>query len=101
MYSASCKLIQKEYIKDKYGVITEKDVPVEIPIIKIEDIYSNEFYQANQAGYTPTLRIKISALNYFDETELIYNEITYTIIRHQNTSKDEIVLICERKIKNV
>lgn len=101
MFSTSCKLIDKNYVKDKYGVIKEKDISVEIPIIKVEDIYSNEFYQANQAGYTPTLRIKISALNYFDETELIYNNIHYTIIRHQNIAPDEIVLICERKIKNV
>lgn len=102
MRDVSCKLLSTTYKKNEKGIliptgITEK----EIPIIKVEDVYSNEFYQANQIGYKPTLRLKISALNYSNESEVMYMNTKYTIIRHQEITADEIVLICERKIKNV
>lgn len=102
MHDVSCKLISTTYKEDDKGVKKPiGTVEREIPIIKIEDIYSNEYYQANQQGYKPALRIKISALSYEGETELMYMGITYTIIRTSDPSADEIVLICERKIKNV
>ena len=102
MRDVSCRLLSTTYEKNEKGVLvpigtTEK----EIPITKVEDVYSNEFYQANQAGYKPTLRIKVSALNYDNESEVIYMNTKYTIIRTQEVTTDEIVLICERKIKNV
>lgn len=72
-----------------------------IPIIKVEDVYANEYYQANQQGFKPSLRLRISALNYNDEEELIYMKKVYSVIRIQEPTADEVVLICERKIKNV
>jgi len=72
-----------------------------IPIIKVEDVYAKEYYEANQQGYKPSLRLRISALNYNDEGELIYMNKLYSIIRVQEVTADEIILICERKIKNV
>ena len=83
------------------GVEKITTVEKDCPIIKVEDIYANEYYQANQSGFQPSLRLKISRLNYEDEPELIYMNKTYTIIRTQETSVDELVLICERKVKNV
>ena len=102
MRDVSCKLISTTYKEDIKGVPKPTGtVEREIPIIKTEDIYATEYYEASQAGYKPTLRIRISALNYEGETELIYMGITYTIIRTSEPYADEIVLICERKIKNV
>ena len=102
MRDVSCKLLSTNYEKDEKGVFKPNGtIEREIPIIKIEDIYSNEYYQANQQGYKPSLRIKISALIYEGETELMYMGTTYTIIRTSDPYADEIVLICERKIKNV
>lgn len=102
MRDVSCKLLSTTYKKNEKGVqIPDKTTEVEVPLIKVETVYANEYYEANQAGYKPTLRLKISALNYNNETELIYKETTYTIIRVDETYADEITLICERKIKNV
>ena len=42
--------------------------------IKNEEIYSTEYYEANQQGYKPNLRIRISTLNYEDEEELEYKK---------------------------
>lgn len=102
MRDVSCKLLSTIYEKDKKGVLKPKKTEErEIPIIKTEEIYSNEHYKASQAGYKPALRLRISALNYNKEEELIYMGTTYTIIRASEPYADEIILICERKIKNV
>lgn len=102
MHDVSCKLLSTTYKKNEKGVsVPVKTEEKEIPIIKVEDIYADEYYKANQLGYKPSLRIKISALNYNKEEELIYMNTIYTIIRSQEVTADELVLICERKIKNV
>lgn len=101
MRDVSCKLLSTTFESDSIGVEKEKIVEKEIPIIRIEDIYAAEYYEANQQGYQPTMRLCISTLNYNNEKELIYMNTVYTIIRTQEKVADEIILICERKIKNV
>lgn len=101
MRDVSCKLLSSTITQDKTGVEKETIKEVGTPIIEIEEIYAAEYYEANQKGYKPTLRIKISALNYNGEEELIYMGTTYTVIRATEPYADEVVLICERKIKNV
>lgn len=102
MRDVSCKLLSTTYKKDKNGIQTiDKIEKKEVPIIDEEDIYANEYYQANQNGYKPTLRLVISSLNYNNEQELIYMDVKYTIIRIQKKNLDELILICERKINNV
>ena len=101
MIYTSLYLVSTSYNKDSIGQEIEVTTTKEIPIIKIEDIYSTEFYEANNQGYKPELRLKISALNYNNEQELIYGNITYNVIRTQTPNIDEVVLICERKLKNV
>ena len=102
MRDVSCKLLSTTYKKNEKGILiptgtTER----EIPIIDEEDIYASEYYQANQQGYKPTLRLVISTLNYQNEDELIYMNNKYSIIRTQKKNEDELILVCERKIKNV
>ena len=101
MRDLSCKLLSTQKTKNNIGVEKINIIERLCPIIEIEDIYANEYYQANQSGFQPSLRLKISRLNYEDEPELIYMGKTYTIIRTQGSSLDELVLICERKVKNV
>lgn len=101
MRDVSCKLLSTQIVSDSIGVEKETITELEIPIIKVEDVYANEFYEANQQGYKPTLRLKISALNYSNQEELIYMDTTYSIIRSQEITADELILVCERKIKNV
>lgn len=102
MRDVSCKLISATYKSNDIGIQNPTETKeIEIPIIKVEDVYASEFYEANQQGYKPTLRLRISALNYNNEEELIYMGTTYSIIRSSEPYADEIVLICERKVKNV
>ncbi len=101
MRDVSCKLLSTTLETNEIGVQKEKIEEVEIPIIKVEDIYANEFYKANEQGYKPSLRLRISNLNYDNQPELIYMNNTYTIIRTQEITADELILVCERKVKNV
>jgi len=101
MRDISCKLLNSTIETNSIGTEKEKVIEKEIPIIKVEDVYANEFYEANQQGFRPSLRLRISALNYNYENELIYMNQTYSIIRTQEPTADEMILICERKIKNV
>ena len=101
MRDVSCKLLSTTLKTDSIGVQKEVKAEVEVPIIKVEEVYANEFYEANEQGFKPTLRLRISALNYNNEEELIYMGTTYSIIRASEPYADEIVLICERKVKNV
>lgn len=100
MRDISCKLLSTTLITDSIGVQKEETKEVEIPIIKVEDIYEKEFYRANEQGYKPTLRLRISNLNYDNQEELIYMNKRYSIIRRQEPTADELILICERKVKN-
>ncbi len=101
MRDISCKLLSTTLKINEIGVQKKETIEVEIPLIKVEDVYANEYYKANQQGYKPSLRLKISNLNYDNQSELIYMNETYSIIRTQEVTADELVLICERKIRNV
>lgn len=104
MRDVSCKLLSSHIIKDSIGVEkkeTKETKELEIPITKVENIYAEEFYRANEVGHKPSLRLRINALNYSNEEELIYMNTTYTIIRVEEITADELILICERKIKDV
>ena len=100
MQDVVCTLIKKTFTTNSIGVETSTETRTECPIIKVESIYEREYYEANQSGYKPTLRLRISTLNYNQEQELVYMGITYTIIRVE-TKVDETILICERKIGDV
>lgn len=101
MRDVSCKLLKITTESNEIGVEEESVVEKEVPIIKVEEIYANEFYEANEQGYKPSLRLRLSALNYDNEQELIYMNIRYSIIRVSEPYPDEVILVCERKIKNV
>lgn len=101
MRDVSCKLLSSQINKNSIGVEKTIITEIEVPIIKVEDVYADEFYQANEQGFKPSLRLRISNLNYENQRELIYMEKTYTIIRTQEVTADELILVCERKVKNV
>lgn len=102
MRDVSCKLLSPQIATDSIGVQKPNGITeIEVPITKVEDIYSKEFYEANEQGHKPTLRLRISALNYSGQEELVYLGTTYSIIRTQEITADELILVCERKVKNV
>lgn len=100
MRDISCNLLSTSIQSDSIGVEKEITTQIECPIIKVEDVYAKEFYEANEQGHQPSLRLRISTLNYSNQKELVYMGTTYSVIRVDD-QVDEIVLVCERKVKNV
>ena len=82
MINLSCFLINKETDENSIGVQDLKN-------------------EANEQGLRPDLRIVISSLSYNDEKEIEYDNERYSIIRTQIKNLDEVILICERKLKDV
>lgn len=108
MIDVGCTLISKTYRKDEDGnIIVENGIEqfditrVEVPIIDVQSVWQSEFYKANEQGLRPSIRIVISTLNYNDEKELVYMNNSYSVIRTENRNIDEVVLICQRKVKDV
>ena len=100
MICTELTLIEKKIVQDNIGVEKKIETLIVIPIIRVADVYANEFYEANKQGFKPSLRVVISIFNYNGEDEIIYNNIRYSIIRTQEKG-DELILVCERKSKNV
>ena len=100
MRDVSCTLLSTSIQSNSIGVEEEIQAQVECPIIKVEEVYANEYYEASQQGFRPSLRLRISSINYSEEDELIYMGTTYSIIRAQEQG-DELILVGERKVKNV
>ena len=97
MQDVTCTLIKQTFVTNSIGVETSTETSTECPIIKVESIYDREYYEANQSGFKPNLRLRISSLNYNQEQELEYMNVRYAIIRVEERV-DETILICERKI---
>ena len=97
MIDLTTKLITKQYVIDNVGNEKLQDISVEIPIIDVEDVYASEFYSASQQGLKPTLRLRVSDLNYSNEPELEYMNNRYSIIRVDKVNNEEIALVCERR----
>jgi len=97
MIDLTTKLITKQFVIDEIGNEKLQEDYVEIPIIDVEDVYQSEFYSASQQGLKPTLRLRISDLNYSDEPELEYMGNRYSIIRVDKVNNEEIALVCEKR----
>ena len=100
MIDLECTLIQISIEKDAIGNEVETQTEIIVPIIQHEDIYASEFYSAGTVGMKPTLKIRISSLNYSNQTKLRYMNEEYEIIRVDTPTIDEVSLVCERKIRN-
>lgn len=66
---------------------------------KKQSVRTNEFYNATMTGLTPSCEFVVKRLNYNGESELIYENTLYEIIRTVDPkNKYDIVLVCAKKI---
>lgn len=100
MIDVECSLIGNEVTKDGIGNEIINKVESVVPIIKVEDVFASEYYEARQTGFKPNLKLRISSLNYNNQKQLKYMNCEYDIIRVDTPNIDEVSLVCERKIGN-
>lgn len=66
---------------------------------KMQSVKTNEFYNATMTGLTPSCEFVIKRLNYHGESELLWNNTLYEVIRTVDPkNKFDIVLVCAKKI---
>lgn len=59
-----------------------------------KSVRQNEFYQAQATGLKPELMFEIRTSEYLGESQLSYNEKSYTIIRTYEKNTELIELVC-------
>lgn len=88
---------QTNFISDGIG----NQIPVEskTKVMAYEDrISRDEFYKSGQSGITPTKLFIIHPYEYSDETQLIFNNKVYSIIRNYPRNYEELELVCQIKL---
>lgn len=101
MRAVELTLLAPYYETDSIGQKIKKERKRIIPIVKETSILLEEYYEANQQGIRPTLRVIISSISYNDETEFMYMGERYTVIRASSTNADEIALVGAKKIGDI
>lgn len=60
-----------------------------------KSIRQTEFYQAQSTGLRPEIMFEVRTVEYQDESELIFNNKTYSIIRAYDKNGEITELICQ------
>lgn len=82
--------------KDSSGFATETESDPKTVYANSLPVRSNEFYQADRAGYRIEKAFEIHRFEYEGETKVIHNNQEYEVIRtYENGEKVE--LYCERR----
>lgn len=95
-YTEVIFLLTKEYDKDEIGNITSKPIE-EKSFAKLNSVGTREFYNAMSVGLKPQFEFQIRKTNYKGQTELRYNDVTYTVIRSIHKSQTDVVLVVSKK----
>lgn len=98
-YSEIVYLISRTLGEDEIGNITTSSTTEKKIYAKKQSVRTNEFYNATMTGLTPSVEFVIKRLNYSGESELLWNNTTYEVIRTIDPkNKFDIVLVCSKKI---
>lgn len=98
MRAVELTLLSYTFEKDEIGQEVKIVNKNTVPIIKQTSILLEEYYEANQQGIRPEVRLVISTLNYNQETEFEYMGEHYSVIRTNSSNIDEIALIGSKKV---
>lgn len=97
-YSEIIYLISHNKEEDEVGNILFSSNTSKKVFAKQQNVKTSEFYNAVQAGLSPSVELVIKKLNYNGEDELEWNNERYSIIRTIGPkNKFDIVLICQKK----
>lgn len=98
-YSEIIYLRKQVITEDEIGNNISSSVTSNKCYAKKQSVKTNEFYNATMNGLTPSCEFVIKRLNYNGESELIWNNILFEVIRTIDPkNKFDIVLVCAKKI---
>lgn len=97
-YTEIIYLISQNKGEDDIGNIISSPITSKKIYAKKQSVRSNEFYNAVQAGLSPSIELAIKKLNYNGELEIEWNNERYLIIRTiTSKNKFDIILVCQKK----
>ena len=98
-YSEIIYLQSQTLVKDDIGNTISSSIISNKCYAKKQSVKTNEFYNATMTGLTPSCEFVIKRLNYNGESELLWNDTMYEVIRTADPkNKFDIVLVCAKKI---
>lgn len=98
-YSEIIYLVSSVKTHDEIGNYIKSSEILSKCYAKKQSVRLGEYYSATQIGLNPTCEFIIKKLNYNDESELLWNDKRYQIIRTIDPkNKFDIVLVCSQKI---
>ncbi len=98
-YSEIIYLISLVETEDGIGNIISSSETKNKCYAKKQSVRLNEFYNAVEAGFSPTCEFIIKKLNYHNEDQLEWNNERYQVIRTVDPkNKFDIVLVCSKRI---
>jgi len=98
-YSEIIYLINNELKEDEIGNINSSFDLYNKCYAKKQSVRSSEFYNATMVGMNPSVEFVIKKLNYSGESELLWNDERYEVLRVvEPKNKFDIVLVCSKKI---
>ena len=98
-YSEIIYLQSQTLVKDDIGNTIPSSIISNKCYAKKQSVRTNEFYNATMTGLTPSCEFVVKRLNYNGESELIWNDTLFEIIRTIDPkNKFDIVLVCAKKI---
>lgn len=92
MWKDTAELLTKTESVDLQGNLTYTTTPRTV-FCKVQSIKASEFYQAASTNLKPELTIVIRNSEYSSEESLIFNDITYRILR-TFIKGENIELVC-------
>jgi len=96
-HSSKIKLISKTYTTDAIGQKIATDVLKEV-WCDVKSISAQEFANSGVIGIKPQFVFCVWSKEYAEETELIYNNVAYSIYRTYLRDDGRIELYTEKKV---
>lgn len=98
-YSEIIYLITNKLEEDEIGNINSSFDLYNKCYAKKQSVRTSEFYNATMVGMNPSVEFVIKKLNYSGESELLWNDERYEVLRVvEPKNKFDIVLVCSKKI---
>lgn len=91
------ELVTKTQTKNDLGIFETTEEKKTI-FCSVESIGAQEFFNAGQNGYKPSLKFTVNRYEYSSESVVEYKGIRYSVYRTYTKKNEETELYCEKDV---
>ena len=92
-----CTLVSQTYVKDELNQEIEQDVERTV-FCMVSSVNRAEFFQAGRNGHKPVMIIYMDAIEYDDQSELLYRDEKYYVYKVFFRTDGHVELSCEKRV---